>query len=200
MLSRTDIGAGAGGTVAGTGGPGLGAPAPASGAAGGGDGAFAATLDAQARRAAAREVLAALPPMLAQAIQRSAPGQAPDDPSLHSVGALLDGIRSGEFAPSAEQRAARTSVIGAAAQVADVFASSAELWAELRDMLGAGDAIAQAVRLGGGYVPVAAGGELVAAEPYAALSSPLPPEQLRWWEAALLLLRPELAWGEPRER
>ncbi len=170
--------------------------APAGVAAGSADRAFGVALDDQARRAAARDLMAALPPMLAQSVQQSAPGQAPADESLKSIGALLDGIHSGEWTPSAEQRAARTSVIGATAQAADVFASSAELWTTLREVLGAGDAIAQAVRLAGGTAPVVAAGELVDTSGGAALGGPIPPEQLRWWEAALLLLRPELAWGE----
>ncbi|MBM4416599.1 MAG: hypothetical protein FJ035_10295, partial [Chloroflexi bacterium] len=93
-------------------------------AAGAAERTFGAALDEQARRGAARELMAALPPMLAQAVQQSAPGTSPADPSLQSVGALLEGIRNGEWTPSAEQRAARGSVIGATAQAADVFASA----------------------------------------------------------------------------
>lgn len=194
MLAGMEISAA--GPVTGRSEPTVLAGAPAGVAGGSGERPFGATLDDQARRAAARDVMASMPPMLAYALTRTAPGEAPSDPSLQSVSALFEGIKRGEFTPSAEQRAARGSVIGATAQAADVFASAGELWSTVRELLGGGDAIAQAVRLAGGDAPMATGGELLDTTGGALLGGPIPAEQVHWWEAALLLLRPELAWGE----
>lgn len=162
-------------------------PAPAKTEAGG----FAAALDGQRtvqqQRAALRDVLASMPPMVAEQIQRSVPG---GKPPMGAVDALFKAVKSGEFVPNAEQLAAHTSVIGAAVRAADAFGSAEEMWQGMRDLLGSGAPLHDAVRAAAAEANHEPAPALISTKQQAEeiLGGPLSTAQLNWWETALRFL------------
>ena len=78
---------------------------------------FAKVLEGQQRSAtqtiALRDLLASMPPMMAEQIQRSVPG---GKPPLDAVDALFKATKSGEFVPDAQQIAARSCLIATTAR------------------------------------------------------------------------------------
>ena len=77
--------------------------------AGAGEASFEAALGEQARRAAVRDLLAALPPPVAQQVARSRAGGPPPMPGVH---AMFEAVQDGSFVPR-RARAARAVLAGA---------------------------------------------------------------------------------------
>ena len=146
---------------------------------------FETVLGGQARRATVRDLLAALPPPVAQQIARSQAGGPPPMPGVH---ALFEAVQDGSFVPGArELRAPFWRALDAAA---DTFASADELWATARELLGAPAEIATAIEVARAapleplepLTPSEAAGREEALQ---VLGGELPAAQLGWWEWAL---------------
>ena len=152
---------------------------------------FAKVLEGQQRSAtqtiALRDLLASMPPMMAEQIQRSVPG---GKPPLDAVDALFKATKSGEFVPDAQQIAARSCLIATTARAADAYDSAEEMWQGMRDLLGAGAPLHDAVHLAVAEVKREPAPALVTSKQQAdaILAGPLPTAQLNWWETALRFL------------
>ena len=159
-----------------------GAPARATGST-----RFSLALEDQARRIAARDVLAAMPPMVAEQIQRSTPG---GKPPVSAVDALFKAIQSGAFVPSSEQLAASGCLIATTTRAVGAFDSTEQLWATMREMLGAGEPVQDAVRYAAAEQQQQPAPALVTSreQAEAILGGPLPSTQLNWWETAIHFL------------
>ena len=97
-------------------------------------------LEEQARLAAARDLLASLPPPVAQQIARR---PASEGPPLAGLGELLEAVRDGSFVPG--ERELRSPFWRALDQAAAVFDGPDAMWATMRQILGSRDALASAV-------------------------------------------------------
>jgi hypothetical protein len=141
-------------------------------------GPFEAVLDEQGRRAAARDLLASLPPPVAQQVARSSAGGAPP---LPGVQAMFEAVQDGSFVPG--ERELRAPFWRALDEAARTFASADELWATARALLGAPAELAAAVEA------VRATPETAPSGPHGAalrlLGGALPPAQVEWWAWAL---------------
>ena len=155
---------------------------------------FDVALEEQARLAAARDLLASLPPPVAQQIAQR---PASEGPPLADLGELLEAVRDGSFVPG--ERELRSPFWRALDQAAAVFDGPDAMWATMRQILGSRDALASAVAHARAPQPgqpgeTAAAGD--AAEAFQILGGALPAWQLEWWEWTLehiLLEDPEPA-------
>lgn len=155
------------------------APAPAASTGGA---SFAGALGGQQQRLAAADVLGSMPPMVADQIKRGG--------NISAVHELFKAIKSGELVPSAEQLAARDCIIATTARAAQTFESPEAMWGTMREMLGAGPALADAVQYAKaertGTVPETA--VTTREEANAILGGPIPISKLNWWETAIRFL------------
>ncbi len=143
---------------------------------------FASSLLSQQQLAAARDVLATLPPPIVYTL-RSTQGSVVD-----SVDRLFEVLQDGSFEPPDGPLGGPDTIIGATARAVQYFGSPAEMWDAMRTMVGKTQPIADAVAF--------KQAELTDSEPppdvasaeqaYAILGGSLPDVQLSWWEAALL--------------
>ncbi|MEI6664604.1 MAG: hypothetical protein WCL53_00445 [Chloroflexota bacterium] len=161
------------------------APAPASNAASAG--AFAGALGDQQRRLAATDVLGSMPPMVAEQIVKSVPG---GKSPMGAVEELFKAIKSGEMVPSAEQLAAKDCIIATTARATQAFDSPEAMWSTMRQMLGSGpvlqDAVSYAEAAQSNTTPTAA--ISTREEANAILGGPIPNSKLNWWETAIRFL------------
>jgi hypothetical protein len=147
---------------------------------------FAAALSDQRKRVAVRDLLASIPPMMAEQIQRSTPGNPPDK----AIDALFKAMKSGEFVPSQEQLDATGCLIATTSRATDAFASADEMWATMREMLGAPqlkDAVRYTLALQQQETPA----DGIVVDPIvldSVLGGPIPLPQLNWWETVIQLL------------
>lgn len=155
-------------------------PAPPVAASAGGT-AFAGALGGQQQRLAAADVLGSMPPMIADQLKRGG--------NVSAVHELFKAIKSGEFVPSADQLAARDCVIATTARAAQAFESPEAMWGTMREMLGAGPVLADAVRYARDPVPETA--VTTREEANAILGGPLPAAKVNWWETAIRFLLDE---------
>ena len=146
---------------------------------------FAGALGGQQQRLAVADVLGSMPPMVADQIKRGG--------NVGAVHELFKAIKSGEFVPSAEQLAARDCVIATTARAAQAFESPEAMWGTMREMLGAGPALADAVQYARadqtGAVPETA--ITTREEANAILGGPIPASKVNWWETAIRFLLDE---------
>jgi hypothetical protein len=161
------------------------APAPASNAAPAG--AFAGALDDQQRRLAASDVLGSMPPMVAEQIVKSVPG---GKSPMGAVEELFKAIKSGEMVPSADQLAAKDCIIATTARATQAFDSPEAMWSTMRQMLGAGpvlqDAVSYAQAAQTNTTPAAA--VSTREEANAVLGAPISNSKLNWWATAIQFL------------
>ena len=142
---------------------------------------FASSLLSQQQLAAARDVLATLPPPIVYTL-RTTQGSVVD-----SVDRLFAVLQDGSFEPPDGPLGGPNTIIGATARAVQYFDSPAEMWDAMRTMVGKTQPIADAVAF--------KQAELTDSEPppevasaeqaYAILGGSLPDIQLSWWEAAL---------------
>ncbi len=147
-----------------------------------GEASFEARLGEQARRAAARDLLAALPPPVAQQIARSTAGGPPPMPGVH---AMFEAVQDGSFTPGErELRAPFWRALDAAAQT---FENADELWATAREMLGAPAELVTAVEAARATpaAPLAPSASAGREQALRVLGGELPSAQLEWWTWAL---------------
>lgn len=146
---------------------------------------FAGALGGQQQRLAATDVMTSMPPMAAEQIKRGG--------TVSAVHELFKAIKSGEFVPSAEQLAARDCIIATTARAAQAFESPEAMWGTMREMLGAGPALADAVQYARaertGAVPESA--VTTREEANAVLGGPIAGARLNWWETAIRFLLDE---------
>ena len=145
---------------------------------------FAGALGDQRQRLAATDVLTSMPPMITEQIKRGGPAP------VSAVHELFKAIKSGEFTPSAEQMGAHDCIIATTARAAEVFESPEAMWATMRDMLGSGpllnDAVQYARAADQQTVPETA--ISTREEANAILGGPVPASKLNWWETAIRFL------------
>ncbi|MFA7295932.1 MAG: hypothetical protein WC211_01935 [Dehalococcoidia bacterium] len=143
---------------------------------------FAGALGGQQQRLAATDVLTSMPPMAAEQIKRGG--------NVSAVHELFKAIKSGEFTPTAEQMGARDCIIATTARAAQAFESPEAMWGTMREMLGAGPALADAVQYARadrtGAVPETA--ITTREEANAVLGGPIAGARLNWWETAIRFL------------
>lgn len=146
---------------------------------------FARALGGQQQRLAATDVLTSMPPMAAEQIKRGG--------NVSAVHELFKAIKSGEFTPTADQMAARDCIIATTARAAQAFESPEAMWGTMREMLGAGPALADAVQYARaeqrGSVPETA--ITTREEANAVLGGPIAGVRLNWWETAIRFLLDE---------
>jgi len=146
---------------------------------------FAGALGGQQQRLAATDVLTSMPPMAAEQIKRGG--------NVSAVHELFKAIKSGEFTPTADQMAARDCIIATTARAAQAFESPEAMWGTMREMLGAGPALADAVQYARaeqrGSVPETA--ITTREEANAVLGGPIAGVRLNWWETAIRFLLDE---------
>ena len=143
---------------------------------------FAGALGGQQQRLAATDVLTSMPPMAAEQIKRGG--------NVSAVHELFKAIKSGEFTPTADQLAAHDCIIATTARAAQAFESPEAMWGAMREMLGAGPALADAVQYARadktGAVPETA--ITTREEANAVLGGPIAGARLNWWETAIRFL------------
>ena len=150
--------------------------------AGAGEASSEAALGEQARRAAVRDLLAALPPPVAQQVARSRAGGPPPMPGVH---AMFEAVQDGSFVPGErELRAPFWRALDAAART---FSGPDELWATARELLGAPEELATALEAARAIpeAPLAAAAPPGREEALRVLGGELPAAQLAWWTWAL---------------
>lgn len=142
---------------------------------------FASSLLSQQQLAAARDVLATLPPPIVYTL-RSTQGSVVD-----SVDRLFEVLQDGSFEPPDGPLGGPATIIGATARAAQYFDSPAEMWDAMRTMVGTTQPIADAVAFKQAELTDTEPPPEVAnaAQAYAILGGSLPDVQLSWWEAAL---------------
>ena len=143
---------------------------------------FASSLLSQQQLAAARDVLATLPPPVVYTL-RSTSGSSVVD----SVDRLFEVLQDGSFEPPDGPLGGPDTIIGATARAVQYFDSPAEMWDAMRTMVGTTQPIADAVAFKQAELtdteppPEVASAE----QAYAILGGSLPDIQLSWWDAAL---------------
>jgi hypothetical protein len=161
-------------------------PAPAASSAAAGS-SFAGALGVQEQRLAASDVLGSMPPMVAEQILKSTPG---GKSPMGAVEELFKAIKSGEMVPSAEQLAAKDCIIATTARATQAFDSPEAMWSTMRQMLGSGpvlqDAVSYAESAQKNTTPTAA--ISTREEANAILGGPIPASKLNWWETAIRFL------------
>ena len=162
-------------------------PDGASSAPPGGGGVFESALREQARRSAARDLLAAMPPPLAHQIARESSDGTPPVPGVHE---MFVAVQDGSFVLGERER--RSPFWRALDTAAREFESADAMWSTMRKMPGAPEQIAAAVSAvsavsaaGATPSPVAGAAPEVESDALAVLGGSLPAWQLGWWEWTL---------------
>jgi len=125
--------------------------------------------------------------MVAEQIVKSVPG---GKSPMGAVEELFKAIKSGEMVPSAEQLAAKDCIIATTARATQAFDSPEAMWSTMRQMLGSGpvlqDAVSYAEAAQSNTTPTAA--ISTREEANAILGGPIPNSKLNWWETAIRFL------------
>ena len=147
-------------------------------------GVFESALREQARRSAARDLLAAMPPPLAHQIARESSDGTPPVPGVHE---MFVAVPDGSFVLGERER--RSPFWRALDTAAREFESADAMWSTMRKMLGAPEQIAAAVSavsaVSATPSPVAGAAPEVESDALAGLGGSLPAWQLGWWEWTL---------------
>ena len=145
------------------------------------EGAFESALGEQARRVAARDLLAAMPPPLAHQIARESSDGEPPVPGLHE---MFIAVQDGSFVLG--ERELRSSFWRALDAAAREFESPDAMWSTMRELLGAPEQIAAALSAAVATPSAVAGAAPeLDGDALAVLGGSLPAWQLDWWEWTL---------------